>query len=211
MKDNPPMKSIGIRSLSIALGITILLAGFTVKAEDKYDTLDGTGESGKTVNVIEWEGNLEIHVYPKGSLKGLALKLDRKNKDKPVMVIGYRFDYSPKKQIIRRAILGIPLKENFYSYRDLSADDYDKVIISNNVFSASKELVAYNTDPEPTQLYPDGHPANDEKQSEPKRAVASVPEKPKADSKSESKSDAESFESKAKILDDEGSIRPFKW
>ena len=47
----------------------------------RYDRLDGTGESGKKVNVIEWEGNLEIHVYPKGSVKGLAMKLDDADKD----------------------------------------------------------------------------------------------------------------------------------
>src|SRR5687767_8204018 len=71
-----------------------------------FDRLDGTGRSGKKVDVIEWEGNLEIHVYPKGSLKSLALKLDKRNKDKTVMVIGYRFNNDPGKQLIRRAILG---------------------------------------------------------------------------------------------------------
>src|SRR4051812_4130447 len=68
-----------------------------------YDRLDGTGPSGKTVQVIEWEGNLEVHVYPIGSLKGLSLKLDEKNKGKPVMVIGYRFKDNPDVQLVRRA------------------------------------------------------------------------------------------------------------
>src|SRR5437764_543896 len=65
--------------------------GRQVEDDGKYDVLDGKGPSGKKVDVVEWEGNLEIHVAPKGSLRGLSLKLDKKNKDKPVMVIGYRF------------------------------------------------------------------------------------------------------------------------
>lgn len=124
--------------------------------DPKYDRLDGTGESGKKVNVIEWEGNLEVHVYPAGSLVGLALKLDEKNKGKRVLVIGYRFDNAPKTQIIRRNILGIPLREGFKAYRDPSADDYDKVVISNSTLSG--QVTALRLDPPPTQLYPDGHP-----------------------------------------------------
>ena len=127
-------------------------------ADDDYDRMDGTGASGKKVNVIEWEGNLEIHVYPAGSLKGLALKLDKRNKDRPVMVIGYRFDNDPKKQLIRRAILGIDLAEGFKVYRDPSSgSEYDKIIISNNGLSG--DMMAYKLEPAPTQLYPDGHPA----------------------------------------------------
>lgn len=126
--------------------------------EDDYDRLDGTGASGKKVNVVEWEGNLEVHVYPAGSLKGLALKLDKRNKDKPVMVIGYRFNSDPGKQLIRRAILGIDLAEGFKAYRDPSAgSEYDKIVISNNGLAG--DMIAYKLDPEPTQLYPDGHPA----------------------------------------------------
>src|SRR5688572_15930416 len=73
--------------------------------EDDYDRLDGKGKSGKKVDVIEWEGNLEIHVYPKGSLLGLALKLDESQKGKKVMVIGYRFNNSPNDHLIRRALV----------------------------------------------------------------------------------------------------------
>jgi opacity protein-like surface antigen len=125
---------------------------------DDYDRLDGMGASGKKVNVVEWEGNLEVHVYPGGSLRGLALKLDKRNKDKPVMVIGYRFDSDPDKQLIRRAILGITLNEGFKVYRDPSAgSEYDKIVISNNGLAG--DMVAFHTDPAPTQLYPDGHPA----------------------------------------------------
>ena len=132
-------------------------AASPVDPDKDYDRLDGTGASGKKVNVIEWEGNLEVHVYPAGSLKGLALKLDKKNKAKPVMVIGYRFDDGAKNQLIRRAILGIDLKEGFKTFRDTSAEGYDKIIISNNTLS--DQVVAYRLDPEPSQLYPEGHPA----------------------------------------------------
>ena len=122
-----------------------------------YDRLDGKGLSGKKVDVVEWEGNLEINVYPAGSLKGLALKIDKRKEDKPVMVIGYRFDNDPSKQLIRRAILGIELKEPLKVYKDPDAKDYDKIVISNN--GLATPLTAYRLDPEPRQLYPDGHPA----------------------------------------------------
>src|SRR5687767_7863161 len=82
---------------------TALSIDYTRDPDPEYDRLDGMGPSGKRVDVIEWEGNLEVHVYPKGSLRGLALTIDRQKKDKPVMVIGYRFDNAPKTQLIRRA------------------------------------------------------------------------------------------------------------
>lgn len=158
-----------------------------------YDRLDGKGSSRKKVNVIEWEGNLEIHVYPAGSLKGLALKLDKKNKDKPVMVIGYRFDSDPKKTLIRRAILGIPLNEGFTAYKDPAADGYDKIVITQN--ELGKPLAHFKLDPPPSQLYPEGHPAlaqNGEEKREPA---------------SESKSEEAV---KEKNVDEEsGTIRPF--
>lgn len=158
-------------SAAVVCGLTLSIPSHSLKAAEEpgtvakaadddanYDRLDGMGASGKKVNVIEWEGNLEIHVYPAGSLKGLALTIDRKTKDKPVMVIGYRFMDSPGKQLIRRAIIdGISLTDNFRAYRDKSADDYDKIVITNN--NLDKVLTAYKLEPKPTQLYPDGHPA----------------------------------------------------
>jgi hypothetical protein len=162
--------------------------------QDDYDRLDGMGASGEKVNVIEWEGNLEIHVYPGGSLKGLALKLDKRNKDKPVMVIGYRFNTDPSKQLIRRAILGIDLREGFKVYRDPSpGSEYDKIVISNN--GQSGDLVAFHTDPEPTQLYPDGHPAL--AQAPGPAAKAAAPER------------REPASNPATTLDDAGTIQPF--
>jgi hypothetical protein len=156
-------KPFALSALTAVLACLLCLSVHSASAagspsNDDYDRMDGTGASGKKVNVIEWEGNLEIHVYPGGSLKGLALKLDKRNKDKPVMVIGYRFDSDSKKQLIRRAILGIDLREGFKVYRDPSAgSEYDKIVISNNGLSG--EMIAYKLDPAPTQLYPDGHPA----------------------------------------------------
>ena len=126
-------------------------------SEDDYDRLDGTGRSGKKVHVVEWEGNLEVHVYPKGSLKSLALKLDDRNPQKPVMVIGYRFNDNPKNQLIRRAILGIPMPSRFQAYKDIQEQDFDKVIISPH--GLGSPLVALQLEPEPKQLYPEGHPA----------------------------------------------------
>src|SRR5690606_27635849 len=119
----------------------ISASAFGAGPKDDFDRLDGTGKSRKRVDVIEWEGNLEIHVYPKGSLSGLALKIDEKDRKK-VMVIGYRFDNSPREQLVRRAILSIPLREPLNVYRDPSPDEYDKVIITNNALAGG--LVKFN-------------------------------------------------------------------
>src|SRR6185503_5349520 len=114
-------------------------------ADDDFDRLDGTGRSGKTVQVIDWEGNMEIHVYPKGSLKGLALKIDRKDKNKPVMVIGYRFIDNPDQQLIRRALLTMPMTDGFKAFKDPTEPEFDKIIISNNGLSG--DLVAFKLEP----------------------------------------------------------------
>lgn len=127
-----------------------------MEPKETYDRLDGTGPSTKKVDVIEWEGNLEIHVYPKGSLKGLGLTIDRTKKEKPVMVIEYRFNSVPY-TLIRRALLSTAkLTDSFKTYQDPSTEDYDKIIISNNTLTAS--VKPFPLDPTPTQLYPDHHP-----------------------------------------------------
>jgi hypothetical protein len=177
-----------------SLALSILAATSTHSEESKteeYDRLDGTGASGKKVNVIEWEGNLEIHVYPAGSLKSLALKIDKKNKDKPVMIIGYRFSDNPGKQLIRRAILGISLKEGFKTFKDPSTADYDKVIISMNTLSG--DMVAYKLEPEPKTLYPEGHPANS--------SVAGNAPSPASEKRSPASG----------TTDENGTIKPFNW
>jgi len=154
------MKKIAL--VSIALFLAAAASVFAdqpgVDPDKDYDRLDGRGTSGKRVDVIEWEGNLEVHVYPKGSLKGLALKLDDRNENKPVMIIGFRFDGAPQKQLIRRAILGVPFREGSYrAYVDPSGDEYDKVIVSMNQLASLAEM---KLDPKPTQLYPEGDPRN---------------------------------------------------
>jgi hypothetical protein len=152
--------------LSLALASLITLGtgpgGFAAGFDDDYDRLDGRGRSGKKVNVIEWEGNLEIHVYPGGSTKSLALKIDDRDPAKKVMVIGYRFHSSPNEQLVRRNVLGISLEPGFRVYRDpRSGKEYDKFVISNS--PAGSPLVAYQTEPGPSQLYPEGHDAVAEK------------------------------------------------
>lgn len=149
------LKIFGLSLVIAALGVSVL-AQQNKDPDKDYDRLDGTGSSGKTVHVIEWEGNLEVHVYPKGSLKGLALKIDDRDQDRPVMVMGYRFDTDPKHQVIRRNVLGIPMA-GFKAYTDPSASDYDKIVVSRNPLAALKP---FTLDPAPTQLYPEGHPMN---------------------------------------------------
>lgn len=125
-----------------------------MEPKDSFDRLDGTGSTGKKVDVIEWGTNLEIHVYPKGSLRGLGLKIDRTNKKKPVMVIAYRFN-SVTYTVTRRAILSIDLTDSFKTYEEPGTDDYDKIIISNNTLTAN--VKPFPLDATPTQLYPDHH------------------------------------------------------
>jgi hypothetical protein len=138
-----------------------------------FDRLDGKGKSRRRVDVIEWEGNLEIHVYPGGGLRGLALKLDDRDKDRKVMVIGYRFDTQPQKQLIRRAILSVPFHPGFKVFRDpASGAEYDKIVISNSTLG--KPLLAYKTEPEPAQLYPEGHPLNQTPEDKNPTAVAAA-------------------------------------
>lgn len=151
------MKPFAIASVLAFLLTTASIFAAQPLVDEEYDRLDGHGPSGKKVNVIEWEGNLEIHVYPGGSLAGLSMKIDRSQKN-PVMVIGYRFNDQPSKVLIRRAILGIDLSDRFMTYRDPSVSEYDKIIVSNN--GLSSQVVAYKLDPAPDQLYPDGHPKN---------------------------------------------------
>lgn len=167
-------------------------------SDANYDRLDGHGKSGKKVNVVEWEGNLEVHVYPKGSLKSLALKLDKKNKKKPVMVIGYNFGDSPNDWLVRRAILGINLHEGFKAYKDPSADDYDKIVISNN--GLASPMIAFNYE-QPKQLYPDGHPAL----KQPERDVASEEKREPAQTTEKRETD----ETDKNVDQESGTVKPF--
>lgn len=194
----------------LVAAVAVFLMNSSPVFSDDYDRLDGTGASGKRVNVIEWEGNLEIHVYPKGSLSGLAAVLDKKNKDKPVMVLGFRFDSHPNKQLIRRAILGIPIRENFLSFRDNSEAEFDKIILTNNQMASP--LVAYQLDAKPTQLYPDGHPAlaqTEEGKSDPNSSRH--PANRDQENTAETSNEPVKFAPKKgnAIVDENGSLTPF--
>lgn len=198
-------------AILLALGLTLSMGALTqarADADTDFDRLDGSGASHKKVNVIEWEGNLEIHVYPAGSVKGLALTIDRATKNKPVMVIGYRFNENPKQQLIRRAIIdGISLSDNFKAYKDPSADGYDKFIITNNTLGGG--VAAYKLEPKPTQLYPDAETevaakalkANSENRIPANNTGYNPAQAPDAASNQNARDQAE--------LEDSGTIHPF--
>jgi hypothetical protein len=144
------------------LALTAVLSGvltsFSVFSEEVFDRLDGTGPSGKKVDVVEWEGNLEVHVYPKGSLKGLSAKIDERQKGKKVMVIGYRFGAN-ERPLIRRAILGVPFDAKIQAFIETGAKGYDKIGLSNRPLSAPWK--PYKLDAAPAQWYPDGDERNE--------------------------------------------------
>jgi hypothetical protein len=146
-----------------------------------FDRLDGHGPTAKKVDVIEWEGNLEIHVYPKGSLRSLGMKIDHESKSTKnnVMVIEYGFNSIPY-TLIRRAVLSIPMPDAFHAFRDETADDYDKIIVSGSQIAGAK---AFALAPPPAQLYPDYHPAlaqDTDSSTESSAAAAPVGERPKS-------------------------------
>ncbi len=140
----------------LALFASTSQAGRVLEPKD-FDRLDGHGPTAKKVDVIEWEGNLEIHVYPQGSLKSLGMKIDRESKvtKNSVMVIEYAFHGVPY-TLIRRAVLSIKLPDTFKTFRDESADGYDKIIVSGNGLAG---VSPYALAPPPTQLFPDYHPS----------------------------------------------------
>ncbi|MBS1957882.1 MAG: hypothetical protein JST80_00275 [Bdellovibrionales bacterium] len=157
--------------------VTGVITSYTVFAEELvFDRLDGHGPSGKRVDVIEWEGNLEVHVYPKGSLKGLSVKLDDREKGKKVMVIGYRFDADKNAHpLVRRAILGVPFNANLKAFIDRSEPEFDKLAISNN--GLAKPWENYQLDPAVKQWYPDGvEDRNEENNAQPFLGSKSIPE-----------------------------------
>jgi hypothetical protein len=140
--------------------LTGVITSYSVFAQEAvFDRLDGTGPSHKRVDVIEWEGNLEVHVYPKGSLKGLSAKLDDREKGKKVMVIGYRFANATH-PLVRRAILGVPFHSQLKAYIVPSERDYDKLALSNRELSGAWK--PFKLDAPPKQWYPDGDERNEE-------------------------------------------------
>jgi hypothetical protein len=184
--------------------------------DPSFDRLDGKGKSRKKVDVIEWEGNLELHVYPARSLKGLALKIDERNEKRKVLVIGYRFENAPRKQLIRRALLGVSLTPGFHAYRDPSGGtEYDKIVISQSTLP--KPLEELRLDPEPDRLYPDGHPLN-ERNDESKTPPPPPKPQPFSDVRPTERTPArtrslvsEDDSAAGTVDEDTGSIRPFRW
>ena len=142
--------------LALVIAVPTTNAGRVTEPKE-FDRLDGHGPSTKKVDVIEWEGNLEIHVYPKGSLKSLGMKVDRESKStkNAVMVIEYGFNGVPY-TLIRRAVLSVNMPDAFHAFRDETAVDYDKIIVSGHLIAGAKK---FTLAPTPTQLYPDFHPA----------------------------------------------------
>ena len=194
-----------MRQIFLALVAFSLLTAYTVHAgqspDADYDRLDGTGPSHEKVQVIEWEDNLEVHVYPKGSLQGLGMKLDKQNKDRPVMVLSYRFGGKP---LIRRAILGIDLKDNFKVFKDPSEEEFDKIIVSNN--AQDSPVVAFRLDPAPTQLYPDGYAVA---LTQSKQMIASNPVKLKQAVRAPAEENPGTTDSEESDIDSDAAIQPF--
>jgi hypothetical protein len=165
-----------VMPVRLILTLTAVLSGvltsFSVLSEEVFDRLDGTGPSGKKVDVVEWDGNLEVHVYPKGSLKGLSAKLDDRQKGKKVMVIGYRFG-AKERPLVRRAILGVPFDPKIQAFIEPGAKGYDKIGLSNRPLPAPWK--PYKLDPAPAQWYPDGDERNDEDPAAPALTEAPRP------------------------------------
>lgn len=198
--------------------------------KDDYDRLDGRGPSRTKVDVIEWEGNLEIHVYPEGSLRGLAMRIEENAKQKKIMVIGYRFSTNPSKQLVRRAILSVPLKPGFKAYQDKTVSGYDKVILTNNHLASSERIEKFSLEPGPKHSYPEGHPkriaAEEKAEAERKKRYRITPARSQASSPSHQRSapsarrqhsnsdPASSSEPKKQpesAQDENGTIQPFNF
>ena len=207
------LRVISLISLLLSTPASLSHAGSAADPDADYDRLDGQGRSGKTVNVVEWEGNLEIHVYPERSLVGLAAKIDQNARGTKVMVLSYRMDSDPKLPLIRRAVLGIPFQAGFQAWKDTSAEGYDKIILSNRALKGPT-LQRFPLEPEPKQLYPDGHPGLQNPDGRPAlKAEPAAPEAPKsAPDRRKPAGDpkeTQGFSPKDGLDPDTGAIRPF--
>lgn len=205
--------------------LTGVITSYSIWAEEPvFDRLDGRGPSRTRVDVIEWEGNLEVHVYPKGALKGLSAKLDDRQEGKLVMVLGYRLGSGKERPLVRRAILGFPFTQGLKAFVDPSEKDCDKLAISNNGLSAPWK--AYKLDPSPAQWYPDGHPSNEDSSDQPFLGSRSIDEKKisapgvnggvvrgaeRAPASMIQDSDFDGVETDLKAREKEGKVKNFSW
>lgn len=168
------IRSFVLATLFVSMSLSSVHAA-RVQEPKEFDRLDGKGASGNKVDIVEWEGNLEIHVYPKGGLKSLGMKVDRKSETTKdaVMVIEYAFNGVPH-TLIRRAVLSVKMPDTFFAYRDPSAKDYDKVIVSGTKLA---NYPSFPLAPAPTQLYPDFHPSLEVKDAPAKKMGNQEPAK----------------------------------
>ncbi len=207
------LRVIALAALLVSIPLSLGRAGNPSDPDADYDRLDGQGRSGKTVNVVEWEGNLEVHVYPENSLVGLAAKLDQNSRGTKVMVLSYRMDSDPKLPLIRRAVLGIPFQPGFQAWKDTSAEGYDKIILSNRPLKGPT-LQRFPLEPEPKQLYPEGHPGLKNPDGHPAlKAEPASPEAPKAApdrrKPAANAGDSQRVSPKDSLDPETGAIRPF--
>lgn len=207
------LRVIALISLLLSTPASFSHAGPPSDPDADYDRLDGQGRSGKTVNVVEWEGNLEIHVYPERSLVGLAAKIDQNARGTQVMVLSYRMESDPKLPLIRRAVLGIPFQSGFQAWKDTSAEGYDKIILSNRALKGPT-LTRFPLEPEPKQLYPDGHPGLQNPDGHPAaKAEPAAQEAPKAApdrrKPAGTMKEPQRYSPKEGLDPDTGAIRPF--
>jgi hypothetical protein len=173
-----------------------LATSFSVFADDDvYDRLDGTGPSGKKVDIIEWDGNLEVHVSPKTSIGGLGAKLDDRTGGKTVMVLGLRFKGQPN-VLVRRAILGVPFNPKLKGFMDPTEKDYDKLALSNQDLPAPWKPYKLDT--------PDGDERN---LTDP----ATAPTLSKRKNPDSSRNPASVDEQKQLAPRDEGSLNHYNW
>jgi hypothetical protein len=212
------MFAIPFRVLMFLLAIlTGMITSYSVFAQDdgsvaagteRYDRLDGTGDSGKKVDVIEWEGNLEIHAAPLHSLKSLSAKLDNREPGKNVMVVGYRFANTPR-PLVRRAILGVPFNAKVKAYIDPTEKDYDKIALTNKTLTAP--WVPYKLEASPKQWYPDGDERNqDDAAPADKPTLGSIPVAPAVPSDLTKGVPVQRVPA-SETSDDDGAIKNFSW
>ncbi len=203
--------SIPFRTMIFAFAIiTGVITSYSVFADEpKYDRLDGRGASGTKVDVIEWEGNLEIHTYPRGSMKALGAKVDDRVEGKKVMVIAYEFK-GQTHPLVRRAILGVPFDaKNLKAYIDPTEKEFDKLALTNQTLT--KPWVRYKLAPAPKQWFPDGDHRNTEESVSP-IPLSQKPADPQIQTETNnSNSKSQRKPASVETQENDGAIKSFSW